>query len=855
MVRKEERQLNRYPEFEPIPFYFYNDVFDSEEILLQLDEMKHSGITAFFLHVRDGNTEESYGTDLFFKRVKFIIEQAKKRGIKVWLYDEDSYPSGNCGGKIAIENPELIANALKVIKIHNDGSGVLKKVLGRVKGLFGYIVDKNTKENQKVLIDCFGPIRRNWYKVIEDRVYVNDLEDLHYKMFRGETNYTEIIFEAEVPKDVDVYVAYLEPLNVDERFGAYVDCLNEKTADMFIQSTHEKYKRYLGEYFGTQIPGIFLDEPNVGGILPFTEELFEYFYNKYSYRLENNLFKLSKDYDGDGEKFIKDYLKACTELFNKNFIGKIKDWCVKNGLILTGHFGGEESLGYQTISGQNIYRNLRAMDVQGFDVITYNIGSKERPRLLAGANISVSAAIHENKEKVLAECFALYPYDAGYVLLKRTSDWLFVNGINKLVPHAFHYGYSAFQRADAGKSYFFQDANFGEYKAFAGYVGRSCKLLLDYQRKNDVLVVIPYESVLERILRNNCQESIAPEEDYFRFISLAAEKHLGVDSVDLKAIYDARITDSGEVIVGGGCYKTVYFIGSSEEELNCKKFLTEKGVKACVFDKESKLENPDDLLFGDVSDLLAYRKYNENGEMLFLMNNSKKYHRFSIKANYNVYVYDAENDVTMKMLVDNGRVEVALNAFQSLFVLFDKTDRKCEEIYKIPTEKKYKKEDYEDFDLIYKPVGMRTAVVEWKLVTEKNGKKTFDGDVEWCRLRDALGTQDKIYKDRYKVPFYDRAKRQEDIYPQRAVFTSKVHCFNEKDYVLFDKGTFSGDYKIFFNGEQINKEQLYKKRVYDRSNTAFNPKWKNGENVIEIIFDEGGEFDGINGELYVMRND
>ena len=75
------------------------------------------------------------------------------------------------------------------------------------------------------------------------------------------------------------------------------------------------------------------------------------------------------------------------------------------------------------------------------------------------------------KEKVLSECFALCPYDAGYAVLKRTSDWLFVNGINKLVPHAFHYGYSAFQRADAGKSYFFQDSKFDEYKTFSGYAG------------------------------------------------------------------------------------------------------------------------------------------------------------------------------------------------------------------------------------------------------------------------------------------------------------------------------------------------------------------------------------------------
>jgi len=71
---------------------------------------------------------------------------------------------------------------------------------------------------------------------------------------------------------------------------------------------------------------------------------------------------------------------------------------------------------------------------------------------------------------------------------------------------------------------------------------------------------------------------------------------------------------------------------------------------------------------------------------------------------------------------------------------------------------------------------------------------------------------------------------------------------------LFDKWTFSGDYTIYFNGEEINKSEFYKKRIYDKSNLALNPKWKEGNNKIEIIFNNGQEFDGINGELYVMKN-
>ena len=39
--------------------------------------------------------------------MKFAVEEAKKRGMKVWLADEGSYPSGFAGGKISEKYPQL----------------------------------------------------------------------------------------------------------------------------------------------------------------------------------------------------------------------------------------------------------------------------------------------------------------------------------------------------------------------------------------------------------------------------------------------------------------------------------------------------------------------------------------------------------------------------------------------------------------------------------------------------------------------------------------------------------------------------------------------------------------------------
>ncbi len=42
---------------------------------------------------------------------------------------------------------------------------------------------------------------------------------------------------------------------------SYVDLMNPKAVECFINCTHECYKEACGEYFGNEIPGIFTDEP------------------------------------------------------------------------------------------------------------------------------------------------------------------------------------------------------------------------------------------------------------------------------------------------------------------------------------------------------------------------------------------------------------------------------------------------------------------------------------------------------------------------------------------------------------------------------------------------------------------
>ena len=92
-----------------------------------------------------------------------------------------------------------------------------------------------------------------------------------------------------------------------------------------------------------------------------------------------------------------------------------------------------------------------------------------------------------------------------------------------------------------------------------------------------------------------------------------------------------------------------------------------------------------------------------------------------------------------------------------------------------------------------------------------------------------------------------------NTYPCNAFYRVDLECADKGDWLLFDKQSIQGNFKIFWNGIEITKDKFEKVRVYDVSNYAIRPQWQDGENVLEIRIFGAGEFDGATGEIYIMK--
>ena len=92
--------------------------------------MKEMGMGGVFIHPRPWLITE-YLSDEYLELVRYSIDQGKELGLLIWLYDENSYPSGFAGGHVARAMPELEnrAQELRFEKYNKLSTEKIKEIL------------------------------------------------------------------------------------------------------------------------------------------------------------------------------------------------------------------------------------------------------------------------------------------------------------------------------------------------------------------------------------------------------------------------------------------------------------------------------------------------------------------------------------------------------------------------------------------------------------------------------------------------------------------------------------------------------------------------------------------------------
>jgi len=431
------------------PFWFWNGDMRDAEIVRQIEEMAAQGVDGFFIHPRQG-LEIGYLSDEWFAKVRVAIDTAKRLDMEVWLYDEYTYPSGVAGGRVQLERPELAARTLEIFVDDIPGGGRVS-----LDYEWGHILDICAAPLVDGRLDWAGRLCLRDFigSIYPGQVYQESgLTAYNRKRFFSEGAKWNLAWDAP-PGHWRIFMSMEIDFTGFKYFDTFIDPVNPEAVRLFIEHTHEKYRKYFGHEFGKTIKGIFADETMPWGYehqLPWSRLAPELFKKAEGYELCPVLPALVDDEVDNAAKIRIDFYKTIHDAFIENFDAQIARWCEKYGLISTGEkpIISVEQLKYSHIPG------IDAGHHKAGELLP--IGGGDRPWFRAMGKVAASAAHWYHDGRAMVEAFHSLGWDANIQDLKYSIDVFAICGVNVIVPHAYFYSTDGMRKHDAPPSTFFQ---------------------------------------------------------------------------------------------------------------------------------------------------------------------------------------------------------------------------------------------------------------------------------------------------------------------------------------------------------------------------------------------------------------
>ncbi|MBQ8356786.1 MAG: hypothetical protein IJX39_03150 [Clostridia bacterium] len=461
-------------EYRGTPFWAWNCDLEEKELVRQIDVLQKMGFGGFHMHVRAGMSTP-YLSEEFMDLISACVDKAKKNEMLAWLYDEDRWPSGFAGGLVT-KDPQYRQRFL-VFAPETDENGLAFSIAAS---------HTISTEGVRASDDKSGFLGSYDVELDENGALLS-----YRKLKKGEG------------AKGAVWNAYLQVANTSPRFNnqAYVNTLDKKAIDRFIEITYEPYKKRVGKDFGKAVPAIFTDEPQFSRkktlpfansrdtvTLPWTDDLPDTFRAAYGEDLIESLPELIwEKADGKPSTVRYHYHDHVCDRFTEAFADNCGAWCRKNGLALTGHMMQEPTLKSQTGAVGEAMRAYRAFDLPGIDMLADK-------REYTTAKQAQSAAHQYGYEGVMSELYGVTGWDFDFRRHKIAGDWQAALGISIRVPHLSWVSMGGEAKRDYPASINYQSPWYAQYNYIEDHFSRVHTAMTRGTPEVRVGVIHPIES-------------------------------------------------------------------------------------------------------------------------------------------------------------------------------------------------------------------------------------------------------------------------------------------------------------------------------------------------------------------------
>ncbi len=400
------------------------------------------------------------------------VNEARKAGMAMWLYDERGYPSGNAGGITLRDHPEWEARGLLIADTESRDGAVAMAVPPGNLVLAGAFPVRDGQIELEKKVDLASHIRDG---------------NLAWQAPAGRWRILAIT-------ESRLYEGTHADGNLWSKMP-YINLLMPEPTARFVEATHGGYARHLGDDLGRYFMATFTDEPSLMSLflkpmpyrpLPWAPNLPEEFKKRRGYALNAaNLPALVADAGSASQKVRYDFWLTVGELVSANFFGQIQDKCRQHHVASGGHLLAEESIvGHVPLYG-DFFRCVRRLDAPSIDCLTSV--PREVPWYIA--RLVSSAAELEGRTLVMSETsdHSQRYRPPGDQRPKRTvtedeirgtCNRQIVAGVNCITSY-----------------YSFADLSDDQLRRLNEWVGRCCTALRGGHQVADIAVLYPVESL------------------------------------------------------------------------------------------------------------------------------------------------------------------------------------------------------------------------------------------------------------------------------------------------------------------------------------------------------------------------
>lgn len=538
--------LNPGKEYGSAPLWVWNTRVTHAIIDSMLAEFKQQGFGGVMVHPRPGLITPYLSAE-WFALWKYAMEKAKQLDLDIWIYDENSYPSGFAGGHVPNEMPASFEQ-------------------GQMMQL------------QKT--DRLPPDSNDYFIALER------MPDGRFRRVQAKNK----------PAGGDYYLFTKSSYHASPWYGgfSYVDLMVPGVTERFLEVTMKRgYERVVGSEFGKTVKGIFSDEPNIepgsSSGIRWTPLLFPAFSRKWGYRLEDNLPSLFEE-TGDWKKVRHNYYSVLLDLFIEYWSKPMHNYAAEKKLEWTGHYWEHE--------WPNLMHGIDNMAMYawhqrpGIDML-FNRFDEYYHEAQFGNIRSVkelsSVANQLGKKRTLSETYGGAGWELTFKDMKRLGDWEFVLGVNTLNQHLSYMSLEGARKYDYPQSFSYHNPWWPYYRNLNLHFARLSLALSSGKQKNEILVLEPTTTswMYYRYTDSN-RVNYRTGQDFQSFVKRLEKAQVEYDLGCEDIIKRHGLIAGKRFLIGEASYTTVV-IPAGTENINKETYLLldkfrKQGGEILVFD-------------------------------------------------------------------------------------------------------------------------------------------------------------------------------------------------------------------------------------------------------------------------------